>query len=333
MPWFAACLARQGLPTKLGSSQREHERMMPENHLVLLWWNTGLTPPVPDSQLKATAEDRAFVAEQISVMRRNLDFGILGLCEVQTSDLDAIRKVLHDSSLRVIDKTHRSGNRKFDIALIYDETKVQFVDSCSMLEQHGKRTLKLGERITFVATSNGIVFHVVLSHWPGRGRCDEKNPKRIQFGSLLRSSLAKLRQDPDVLIVLMGDYNDDPFSPSLFEHLLATRDRNLARRNPQFFYNPFWRWLGESLPFPSDANGGISICGTHYYAGGDHTEWFTYDQMIFTSAFLTHQDVLLEEELTWIISTPKLVERLRSKNVCDHFPVTSTLKLKAKVSS
>ncbi|MCL2873134.1 MAG: hypothetical protein FWF41_09255 [Betaproteobacteria bacterium] len=299
------------------------------SRLVFLWWNTGLTPPVPDTKLKATAEDREFAVAQIKAMRCGLDFGILGLCEVQTSDLDAIMGGLDDPNLRRIDKTDRSKKQKFDIALIYDETRVRHVDSLSFVEQFGKYNFRLGEMETFVITGTNVIVRVVSSHWPSRRNWHEKAPERTHLGSLLSNSLAEMRKDPDAFLVLMGDYNDDPCSPSLSEYLLATRDRELARRDHRFFYNPFWRRLGESLPSPV-ATGDSSICGTHYYRGGSHTEWFTYDQIIFTSAFLNRPDVILEEELTQIVATPELTARVRSRNVCDHFPVTSTVKLKMR---
>lgn len=302
------------------------------NHLVLLWWNTGLTPPV--NALKATAEDREFVIAQIRDMRRSFDFCILGLCEVQTSDLDAIMNGLKDPNLRVVDRSDRTKKQKFDIALIYDETKVNLVHAVSLVEQYGKQKVKLGERMTFITTGNSVTLNVVLSHWPSRLTWHEKDSNRAQLGSLLSSSLAELRKDPKAFLVLMGDYNDDPCSPSLSEHLLATRDRELARRNHHFFYNPFWRCLGESHPSSITLDGNGSVCGTHYYRGGDHTEWFTYDQIIFSSSFLNHQEIYLDEELTHIVSNPELTEKLRSRrSVCDHFPVTSTIKLRVRTSS
>ncbi|MGC4062243.1 MAG: hypothetical protein QM749_15910 [Aquabacterium sp.] len=305
------------------------------NRLVFLWWNTGLTPPVSrrNAARKAMAEDSEFVIAQLRDMRNILDFGVLGLCEVQERDLDAIMQGLADPNLRVIDKTDISGRTKSDIALIYDESKVLLVNSHSLVEYWGKRKFKLGEMMTFVTLINKVTIHVVLSHWPSRLRLNEKDPKRAQLGMLLAQSLADLRTDPNAFLVLMGDFNDDPFSPSLSEHLLATRDRELAKRDSRFFYNPFWRWLGESHPSSSMDNGIGSVCGTHYYRNGDHTEWYTYDQMIFTSAFLNRQDACLDEELTQIISTPELSIRLRDRNsVFDHFPVTSAIKLRRILS-
>lgn len=302
------------------------------NHLVLLWWNTGLAPPVP--KIKATADDREFVAAQIKAMRQAFDFGIFGLCEVQTSDLDEIMQGLGDPNLRTVDRSDRSGKRKFDIALIYDETKVRLVDTLALVEQFGKRKFKLGDKMTFMTVNNEIVFDVVLSHWPSRRTIAEKDPMRAKLAGLLVDSLKELRKDPNALLVLMGDYNDDPFSPSLHENLLATRDRELARKNANFLYNPFWRLLGgprSSSLHPTDDH---SVCGTHYYNGGDYSEWFMFDQMIFTSSFLNHPKIYLDENLTQIVSSPQLKERLSNrKTVCDHFPVISTIKLKMRASS
>jgi hypothetical protein len=66
--------------------------------LVFLWWNTSLSPPIV--RPKATADDRAFVVARIKQMRAEFRFAVLGLGEVHTDDLDAIRTGVGDSSLR-----------------------------------------------------------------------------------------------------------------------------------------------------------------------------------------------------------------------------------------
>jgi len=301
--------------------------------LVFLWWNTSLSPPI--KKKKATAEDRTFVVEQIKEMRAALRFDILGLGEVDAEDLRIILDGVGDSSLSVIDVTDHSGKLMFDTAIIYDRTKLSVIEldqTQSFIEGYGKVTLKLGELVSFVTLENGAVIHLVVSHWPSRLTAGELEGRRAELGTLLRVSLARLRTDgADPFIVLMGDYNDDPFSPSLSAHLLATRDRELAKRNSKFFYNPFWRCLGESLPSAvSDTDS--SVCGTHFYRNGEHTEWFTYDQIIFASAFLGDGPIILNEEHSRIVATPELKRRLRSrKHVCDHFPVLSVVTLRSQL--
>jgi hypothetical protein len=297
--------------------------------LVLLWWNTALSPPVAKS--RATDEDRAFVVAQIKSMREELRFDILGLGEVSTEDLEMILDGVGDPALSVLDTTNRSNRVKFDTALIYDRTTLIAGEPVSLTDVYAKSTLKLGQMLSFMAIDGIAELCVVISHWPSRRSVSELQGKRSELGMLLRQSIMPKRAEgADPYIVLMGDYNDDPFSPSLASHLLATRDRELARRNSDFFYNPFWRHLGESLHATAVDNQ-ISVGGTHFFRNGDETEWYTYDQIIFSSAFLNDGPMLLEEKYSQIIVTSELRRRLLARrHVCDHLPVMSVVTLRER---
>ena len=299
----------------------------PLNPLVFMWWNTSLSPPIPT--LKSTSEDADFVVAQVREMRQRSRFAVLGLAEVQSSNLDAILNGLGDPDLLCLDSSDRTQRLMHDTALIYDQSVLTCVDRRSFVERFGKHQMKLGQLTVFETKQGAVPISVVTSHWPSRRSAPEHAGRKAEFGTLLRKSLEQFR-DPKLnpYIVLMGDYNDDPFSPSLAEHLLATRDRELARRNPQFFYNPFWRWLGESQ---SSAIVGAdhSVCGTHFYPNGDQTEWFTYDQIIFSSAFLADGTIILDEESTAILTSTELKGRLHSRaHTCDHLPVRSSAMLR-----
>lgn len=217
----------------------------PVSPLVFMWWNTGLSPPV--HSLKSTSEDTDFVVAQIREMRQRSRFAVLGLAEVQTADLDAIVSGLGDPALICLDSSDRTQRLMHDTALIYDQSALTCIDRRSLIERFGKRQMKLGQLTVFETKQGAVPIYVVTSHWPSRRSVPERAARKTELGTLLRKSLEQFRElNRNPYIVLMGDYNDDPFSPSLAEHLLATCDRELARRNPQFFYNPFWRWLGES---------------------------------------------------------------------------------------
>lgn len=298
--------------------------------LVFVWWNTSLSPPTVKP--KATADDLAFVVSRIKQMRAEFRFAVFGLGEVPTEDLDAILTGVGDSSLSVFDATDRSDKLKFDTAIIYDRAQLELnvIEPSYLEERYGRTTLKLGTMARFVTIDTHDVVHVVVSHWLSRRTAGEFAGKRAELGTLLRQRLQKLRiggENP--YIVLMGDYNDDPFSPSLAEHLLATRDRELAKCNPAFLYNPFWRCLGESLPAAIWGTD-VSVCGTHFYPNGEYTQWFTYDQIIFSSAFLNDGSIVLNEEYTRIVSTPELTMALHNgAQTCDHFPVLSIVTLRS----
>lgn len=310
----------------------------PIDRLVLTWWNTSLTPPIPGA--RPSDNDRQFVVEHIKMLRQTLDFDILGLCEVSTEDLDSITQGLQDPNMKVVDQTDHTGQLKFDSAIIYNSNKLRVVNTHSFKDRFGELAYKAGVLVTFEEITTGLTLHVVISHWPSRRTAPEFASRRGKLAEFLFQSLRKLRafyeqsegatvnEDGVCHIVLMGDYNDDPFSEPMAHYLQATRDRELARSNDDFFYNPFWRCLGESAPMSIDTQG-IGVCGTHYYRSGEFSKWFTFDQIIFSSSFLSDNAAVLDETHSRIVVSRDLRDLIVSSNsVFDHFPVMSSITLR-----
>ena len=125
----------------------------------------------------------------------------------------------------------------------------------------------------------------------------------------------------------MGDYNDEPFADSLTTGLSSTRDLTRVRKKPSLLYNPFWRHLGEAKAYKQGIN--ISAkkrCGSFYYKSDSITRWHTFDQMLFSSCFISGSAWHLNEELTGIIDTPELFNLvIDSKQKFDHLPIISVL--------
>jgi hypothetical protein len=295
--------------------------------LVFLWWNTGLSPPI--QRRKESDGSIDFVVAQIKQLRAEYDFAVLGLGEVNSEELDAIIEGVGDPALAKMDATDHTQRLKFDTAIVYDLTKLALAtEATSWTENYAGRTLKLGIMTSFRVFYTDEAIQVVTSHWPSRWTVGELEARKGEYGTWLRSRCQSVQANAEGrYIVLMGDYNDDPFSPSLAEHLLATRDRELAKRNAGYFYNPFWRFLGESAPvgFPDTVG---SVCGTHYHPRAEHTEWVTFDQIIFSSAFLYDGPLVLNETYTGIVSTAELTRALNARKNCDHYPVVSMVTLR-----
>lgn len=297
--------------------------------LVFVWWNTSLAPPVV--KRKADDEDLQFVVEQVRRLRQDTLFDLLALGEVNDTDLATIVDGVGDPALAVHDATDRTGRIKFDTAVIYDRNKLSLRDNQSIVDKYGPNSLKTGEVVEFSENRTGEIFRVVVSHWPSRLTAADGAPVRAELGIALRASLSRMRESGGTPFhVLMGDYNDDPFSPSLASHLLATRDRALARRGDMLLYNPFWRWIGESH---DDVSGEREegICGTHFYSKGATNRWFTYDQIIFSSAFLNDQAMVLNEPRCGILVPSELRTKvLRRDEIFDHLPVIATVDLRSQ---
>jgi 2',3'-cyclic-nucleotide 2'-phosphodiesterase (5'-nucleotidase family) len=64
---------------------------------------------------------------------------------------------------------------------------------------------------------DGEKIAVFMNHWPSRsGGEAASQPRRNFAANALREEMDKIRaEEPDRLLISMGDYNDDPVSPSL----------------------------------------------------------------------------------------------------------------------
>jgi len=133
------------------------------------------------------------------------------------------------------------------------------------------------------------------------------------------------RYDGNARLIIMGDFNEEPFHECLENQLLASRDRALAAKSPLHLYNPFWRHLGESEPYAGGASR-KSFAGTCFLRTGRATQWKTVDQIIVSSAFLSSGPWHLNEELTRIVYiTPKAMREDGATGIFDHFPVIATI--------
>lgn len=296
--------------------------------LVFVWWNTSLSPPI--LKRRAGEAELEFVVKIVRELFEQTEFDALALGEVCTTDLSAILAGIGVPHLSVHDATDRTTKPMFDTAVIYDKRKLCFEGFRSIQDTFARRTLKTGEVVAFRSVLSGHSFQLVVSHWPSRITAQEFDPVRAELGTSLRLSLRTMQSDgASPYTILMGDYNDDPFSRSLAQHLLATRDRGLARNNREYLYNPFWKQIGESHHDAYD--NGAGICGTHFYPSGRDSRWFTYDQMMFSSAFLTNQGMVLREGETGILAPPELRSKLLTRReIFDHLPVLGTVELRVK---
>lgn len=291
------------------------------------WWNTSLSPL---GKQRASDLDKQFVRLVVNKMMTELKLDILALGEVSSQDLIEIRESLEMPHFSLHDATTAAGKHSFDTGVFFNRKRFALLAHLSILDSYGRTTLKIGEHLALQSQEVDAQIDLVVSHWPSRMFVPEANPKRYEIGSSLRRFVEGItRGAPNPrFVVLLGDYNDDPFSGSLANHLLATRDRELAGKGNRFLYNPFWRKLGESEPFSLDSSV-TSICGTYYYTSGELSRWHTFDQIIFSSTFLGPNLFSLNESLTQVLRIDELERKLLDTDeIFDHLPVVSTVEIR-----
>jgi hypothetical protein len=295
--------------------------------LGVAWWNTSLSPL---GRCRADEEDKKMASQIISLMVNDLHVDCLALGEVTTDDLHYIADFCSIKDYQIFDGTLKEGRLLFDTGLMYNKRRLEILDSSNITANYGKQALKIAQRIDFRVSETREQLHIYILHWPSRLWCAEDSAIRDTFGVRLRDSIEDFKKHysfpSSPQIILLGDFNDEPFNKSLAGHLLATRDRTLAKDSDLFFYNPFWRHLGETSPHSRGLRSD-SICGTYFHRTGTETKWRTFDQIIVSSSFLNDDRWYIDEKYTSILHYPPFDALLRSSSkIFDHRPVLSFIR-------
>lgn len=297
-----------------------------EDKVSFAWWNTGLSPS--KARDRASPEEITFAFSQIAKIIKDYDIDIFCLGEISPNDLANLSSLYSSIGYSIFDGTFDEGLMKHDLCVLIKDEKFLLIDSKSITEQSLLGKIRAGHELQLIHINSEDVFYLYISHWPARLHDKNKGmPKRYDLGKTLRNAIQRcIDNNQGKYLILIGDYNDEPFDESLTEALVATRDRQLVLKKSDFIYNPFWRHLGSSLMFP-ETNHEDSTFGTYYHNKGDTTKWLTFDQIMFSSSFVKHSDWHLIEEDVRILNDDELRKLvINNKTVFDHLPVLASVK-------
>ncbi|MFI3189854.1 hypothetical protein BCS42_05080 [Crenothrix sp. D3] len=291
--------------------------------LTLIWWNTSLAPlsdtPASDEQLNIICR----VVEGF-VNDGQADFIALG--EINDCYFDYLEQNTIINGFRWFNLAKKYSRISFDSCVLVREDKLQVLETQDITVSKATSTAKIAQKIIVAVKNYDKPVQFFISHWASR--LHTENLDRVHLGIRLRDEVSAILKSDDVApVILLGDYNDEPFSDSLTTGLEATRDITRARKNTFLLYNPFWRHLGETQHYQRGEDATIkNRCGSYYYKSGSITRWHTFDQMIFSACFVGGGDWHLNEISTGIINTPELFNRVMdNKQKFDHLPIISVL--------
>ena len=214
-------------------------------------------------------DDLAGVISKIGLSETENLPSLIGIAEVEN------KKVLNDLIDRPELKKHGFDYKHFnspdergiDNALLYRESVFEIIHAepitLDIRTSDGVRDLT--RDILYVnGKLHGLEIHVFVNHWPSRGEGEDiSRPKRIQAAQQLRKRIDLIREkDAEARIVVMGDFNDDPNSTSVKEHLVKND-----------LYNPMVFLL------------------TRYAGSLSHKlHWFLFDQIILSNNWMKSHD-------------------------------------------
>ena len=172
---------------------------------------------------------------------------IVGLIEVENRQVveDIVRQPLLKNSNYGIIHFNSYDARGIDVAIIYQKKRFQpteyYKKEIKIFDDEGKRSYT---RDILVAKGllDGEKVAVFMNHWPSRSGGEAASmPRRNAAATVLKAEMDALAADtPGIKMFAMGDFNDDPVSPSLKQHLGAVGDpKELSDKKP--YYNLMYK--------------------------------------------------------------------------------------------
>ena len=283
------------------------------------WWNTHLTPPKGNS----LPENEQYIVIEVitSILAVN---DVLFLGEVSTKNLDWLSHHLTGTRFAVKDMSRGANNRKFNMGVIYDEHRASFMGHEFKVAQIGGDNYKISCQMDFVF-HNSSYFCFLVAHWPSRLLKRDDSEIRGHYGQSLRREVEVLLRAGREYVVVLGDFNDEPFNHSMTTYLRGCRDATFVRSHPELLYNPFWNQLVckngyARLPLLNEAT------GTYFYGKDNLHRWRVLDQMLFSSSFVGRSEWHLNEKYTGVFRPDYLMRAVQNPNFkLDHLPIVAEL--------
>jgi hypothetical protein len=291
--------------------------------ITFAWWNTSLSPHSKENQ--ASEEHKNYVIYTLLRLIQEKSVDVLCLCEVSENDIEFIRELFLDTNFSIYDGAIRDGKKKFDLCIIYKASILTLIESEVISKLQVTRKIHAGQEVDFIINETQEPLTLYLVHWSSRMYDYEESPKKILLGSLLRDAVTSSIENRHIKnIIILGDFNEEPFNKSLTDALYASRDISLVKKTPGLLYNPFWRHMvyHNLHPYSHQYEG----CGTYYYKGDESNHWKTFDQIIFSSSFVRGEQWFLNEAKTEIFYDEEFIKFIySSKSKFDHLPVISSI--------
>lgn len=136
----------------------------------------------------------------------------------------------------------------------------------------------------------GERIHVYVNHWPSRRGGEERSsPARKAAARVCKNHFDSiLHKEPAAKIIVMGDLNDDPDSPSITQTLAASP--SIAQTRPGQLFNPWTHWYRNGIGTLANRDSwGLfdQILLSHAWLSPRSEGFFFHSQHIFHPAYLT----------------------------------------------
>ncbi len=215
-------------------------------------------------------------------------------------------------------------SRLHRISMFYNSARVRFLKDVPETDTIGGEGQNLAIRHEFQLT-DGHLLHVYALHWVSRVRAPEDTAIRGDIAQKLRMRIDNsLREKASPQVIVMGDFNDNPYDRSVTKYLRATRDIHMARKKPELLYNPFWRSLVSECGYSIGSSLKPSSGSYFHGRGNDSHQWHVFDQILGSHGLLGSSGWHLNEMQTGVLDQFDLHGISLEPNAgFDHYPVVA----------
>jgi hypothetical protein len=266
----------------------------------------------------------------IRQMNHGLGPDLLGLCEIENRPVltALVNKLAPLGRNYGIAHHDTSDQRGIDVGFVYDQ------DMFSAHEQFFHVILKrTGTRDLFQVnfwTQQDNLLILIGNHWPSRSDGQyESEPYRILAGETLSYWASRIEEikGTNAAVVVMGDFNDEPFNRSVAEYALSGNSlKKILNSQVPRFYNLMWKFAGQGI-------------GTFYYDNFPNVLdqfWVSRGLLVKTGILKAIVDSVLIERFPDMIasgeyqiprkfSRPSAGKSYDPNGFSDHFPIALRL--------
>lgn len=188
--------------------------------------------------------------------------------------------------------------RGIDVALIYQKKRFTVTNSekkeLKVYNEEGRREYTRDILVVSGLLDNEKVT-IFMNHWPSRRGGEAASlPKRNAAAQLLKKQMDSVRTaDPTVKLFAMGDFNDDPVSSSLKNHLKAQANpKDLSDTNPYLnLMYPLYKKGVASLAYQDAPNLFDQIIVSQNLTSKEVTkEYSIYKTEVFAPPYLVNKE-------------------------------------------
>ncbi len=250
-------------------------------------YDTVNNPQVDDDEFLPTANNHynshvyldkldrlSSVISQMGVDITPDGLALLGVAEIENDTV--LTDLIHTSKLkdRNLKFVHYNSpdRRGVDVGMLYNPKYFTVLYSAPLFVQlpGGSKDSYFTRDVLYVkGILRGDTIHVFVNHWPSRSGGEERSiPARAAAAGVVRKRIDSLMAiNPATKLVIMGDLNDDPISPSLTKVIGSKGNKADVKQSDIF--NPWVDFYKRGL-------------GTSPYQDA----WGLFDQVLVSGAWL-----------------------------------------------